>query len=115
MQTAIPDEGDYFQVELKFAYRRRPPPAPKQNNIHVLVHMGIGMKKLGGVEVPVWVEIAGIIGTVRLRVQAISDPPFLTCVPGLADRGDADARASSSAILKSPFPRCPSSRSLPSL
>ncbi|ORY73645.1 hypothetical protein BCR35DRAFT_307105 [Leucosporidium creatinivorum] len=81
------DPGKFINVEATFAYRRLPPPASKGANAHFIVHMGFGVRKLIKVEVPVWVELSGIVGTIRLRLEMISEPPFVRhvkfCFPTL--------------------------------
>ena len=63
---------DHFNIECTFAYRRAP--GTHTENIHCLVHMGIGhstsprrsdltpSEKLASVELPVFVEVGGVVG-----------------------------------------------------
>jgi len=42
-----------------------------------LIHFYLGIRKWAQVPLPVWVEIQGFVGTVRLRVQLTPDAPFV--------------------------------------
>lgn len=78
---AVPEEpGDYINLEVDFSFRRLPPPASKSANLHFLIYLGVGLKKLATVELPIWVELAGTHGKIRLRIQLTSEPPFFRCV-----------------------------------
>lgn len=75
--------GTYVNFEVEFSYRRRPPTAAHQplhakpQVPHFLLMLGLGVKHLVKFEVPVWVELAGLHGKVRLRLQVIPEPPFV--------------------------------------
>lgn len=77
-----PDEdngGAYINMEISFVYRARPTSravASKSRNAHLLIHFYLGLRKIVTVPLPVWVEIRGMVGTVRVRVQLTPDPPF---------------------------------------
>ncbi|KAN0063868.1 hypothetical protein ACQY0O_003474 [Thecaphora frezii] len=45
--------------------------------IHMLIYMGIGLQKIAAVEVPVWVEMIGIEGRMRIRLQLTPVVPFV--------------------------------------
>lgn len=45
--------------------------------IHMLLYLAIGLQKIAAVEVPVWVEMIGIEGRMRLRIQLIPSTPFV--------------------------------------
>ncbi|PWN49063.1 hypothetical protein IE53DRAFT_165652 [Violaceomyces palustris] len=45
--------------------------------IHMLIYMSIGLQKIAAVEVPVWVEMVGIEGKMRLRLQMTPVAPFV--------------------------------------
>ncbi|KAM0748362.1 hypothetical protein T439DRAFT_358908 [Meredithblackwellia eburnea MCA 4105] len=70
------DPGTYVNLEVEFAYRRLPPPHPKESNMHFLLHLGIGVKGFR-FELPVWVGVQGLHGRLRLRLQMVPDPPFV--------------------------------------
>ncbi|KAI0363405.1 hypothetical protein BV20DRAFT_975731 [Pilatotrama ljubarskyi] len=83
--TISPDDrevldGDHVNLEVSFAYQGLPSgqsAESKAQNIHLLVEFFLGMKGVYGFRVPVWVEITGIVGTARARLQLIPDPPFV--------------------------------------
>ncbi|EIM22815.1 hypothetical protein WALSEDRAFT_59632 [Wallemia mellicola CBS 633.66] len=78
---ARPDEesGEYVNLEINFAYRAKPSGslASKSRNIHMLIHFVVGLKKMLGAVMPVYVEVQGMTGTLRARCQLIPDPPFI--------------------------------------
>ena len=45
--------------------------------IHMLIYMSIGLQKIAAVEVPVWVEMIGIEGKMRVRLQMTPVAPFI--------------------------------------
>ncbi|KAJ1026907.1 hypothetical protein NDA16_002201 [Ustilago loliicola] len=70
----------YVNLELGFVYRARPTSngvGGKSRNAHLLIKFWIGARKLLMLPLPVWVEIKGFVGRVRVRVQLTSDPPFV--------------------------------------
>ncbi|OCH92775.1 hypothetical protein OBBRIDRAFT_864983 [Obba rivulosa] len=72
--------GDHVNLEVSFAYRGQPSSnevESKAKNIHLLVEFFLGFKGVYGIRFPVWVEITGAVGTARMRLQLISDPPFV--------------------------------------
>ncbi|KAI0378225.1 hypothetical protein F5Y04DRAFT_165370 [Hypomontagnella monticulosa] len=71
------EEGDFVNLELALAYRSRSSGKSlkaKAKNAHLYLKFYLP----GGVAVPVWVELRGIIMTVRLRLQLTPDPPFVS-------------------------------------
>lgn len=69
------EQGDFVNMELAFAYRARTTGKSmkaKARNAHLYLKFYLP----GSVAVPVWVELRGIIGTMRLRLQLGPDPPF---------------------------------------
>ena len=99
-----PDEtdGTFFVVECEFAYRRLPPipqshssQSTAKTNPHFYLHLGLGAGRLR-VEIPVYVEILGLRGMIRLRVQLIPEPPFVQHVtfsfPGIIPQIDIAAK-----------------------
>ncbi|KAJ9142502.1 C2 (Calcium/lipid-binding, CaLB) [Pleurostoma richardsiae] len=71
------EEGDFVNMELAFAYRARSSGKSiksKATNAHLYLKFYLP----GGVAVPVWVELRGIIGIMRLRLQLTPDPPFFS-------------------------------------
>ena len=63
----------YVNLEVAFAYRALPIKGNKiygkAKNMHILIDFGLGMKGVFGKSFPVWVEIRGIVGTMRLRLE----------------------------------------------
>ena len=75
------EKGEHFvNLELSFVYRARPTTngvGGKSRNAHLLIKFWIGARKLLMLPLPVWVQIKGFVGRVRVRVQLTSDPPFV--------------------------------------
>lgn len=62
------EEGDFINLELAVAYRSRATGKSiraKAKNAHLFLKF----YSLGGVALPVWVEVRGFIATLRLRLQ----------------------------------------------
>jgi Ca2+-dependent lipid-binding protein len=81
-QEAAADEegGEYYNMECAFAYHAAPSGAgvaSKARNMHLNVVFYLGIKGLFGVPLPIWCELQGLVGTVRLRMQMTPEPPFL--------------------------------------
>ena len=83
-QEAAADEegGDYYNIEASFAYHAKPTSDPKDTsakarNMHMQLVFYLGIKGLFGVPLPIFVELQGLVGTVRLRLQMTPEPPFL--------------------------------------
>ncbi len=71
------EEGDFVNLELALAYRSRSSGKSvkaKAKNAHLYLKFYLP----GGVAVPVWVELRGLIMTMRLRLQLTPDPPFIS-------------------------------------
>lgn len=71
------EEGDFVNMELGFAYRARSTGRfvkTKARNAHLYLKFYLP----GGIVVPVWVELRGVIGIMRLRLQLTPDPPFFS-------------------------------------
>ena len=58
------DVGQYINLAIDFSYDGRK--NRKGWDLHFLIFMGIGIKGLAGFEVPTWVTMLKITGTVRL-------------------------------------------------
>ncbi|CAE7233874.1 unnamed protein product [Rhizoctonia solani] len=78
------DEGsvqdDHVNLEFSFAYHANPSGASassKAQNAHIVVDFFVGARGFFGVQIPVWVEISGAIGTARARLEMMPDPPFV--------------------------------------
>ncbi|KUJ11467.1 uncharacterized protein LY89DRAFT_624809 [Mollisia scopiformis] len=71
------EQGDFVNMEMGFAYRARSSGKSiksKARNAHLYLKFYLP----GGIFVPVWVELRGIIGTMRVRLQLTPDPPFFS-------------------------------------
>ncbi|KAK3364593.1 hypothetical protein B0T25DRAFT_530591 [Lasiosphaeria hispida] len=69
------EEGDFVNMEIAFAYRARTSGKSirsKAKNAHLYLKFYLP----GGIAVPVWVELRGLVGIMRLRLQLTPDPPF---------------------------------------
>ncbi|KAF2405640.1 hypothetical protein EJ06DRAFT_486572 [Trichodelitschia bisporula] len=69
------EEGDFVNVEIAFAYRAKPTvrgAKSRSKNAHLYLAFYLPFK------LPVWVEIHGLIGIVRMRLQLTPDPPFFS-------------------------------------
>ncbi|KAI9738145.1 MAG: hypothetical protein M1818_005574 [Claussenomyces sp. TS43310] len=69
----------YYNLEMSFAYHAIPAKGVigKAKNLHLEVAFYLGIQGLVGVPLPIFVELNGIIGTIRLRFQLSPNPPFL--------------------------------------
>ncbi|KAH4210679.1 hypothetical protein HBI95_062780 [Parastagonospora nodorum] len=81
-QEAAADEegGDYYNLEVAFAYHAKPSgkrASDKARNMHMQLVFYLGIKGLFGVPLPIFVELQGLVGTVRLRMAMTPEPPFL--------------------------------------
>lgn len=81
-QEAAADEegGDYYNLEVSFAYHAKPSgkrASEKARNMHMQLVFYLGIKGLFGVPLPIFVELQGLVGTVRLRMAMTPEPPFL--------------------------------------
>ncbi|KAE8444083.1 hypothetical protein EG329_000865 [Mollisiaceae sp. DMI_Dod_QoI] len=71
------EQGDFVNMELAFSYRARSSGKSiksKARNAHLYLKFYLP----GGIFVPVWVELRGIVGTMRVRLQLTPDPPFFS-------------------------------------
>ncbi|THV51712.1 hypothetical protein BGAL_0101g00140 [Botrytis galanthina] len=78
--AADEEGGDYYNLECSFAYHAQPSgggTSEKAKNMHMQLVFYLGMKGLFGVPLPIFVELQGLVGTVRLRLQLSPEPPFL--------------------------------------
>ena len=71
------EQGDFVNMEVAFAYRAR----PSSNSVRTKAknaHLYLAFYLPGGIKFPVWVEMKGIVGRVRMRLQLTPDPPFFS-------------------------------------
>jgi len=82
--AADEEGGDYYNLEASFAYHAKPSSgggmAGKAANMGMQLIFYLGVKGLFGVPLPIWVELIGLVGTVRIRLQMSPEPPFLKAV-----------------------------------
>ncbi|KAL2073399.1 hypothetical protein VTL71DRAFT_10723 [Oculimacula yallundae] len=81
--AADEEGGDYYNLECSFAYHAAATGAgtsEKARNMHMQLIFYLGLKGLFGVPLPIFVELQGLVGTVRLRLQMSPEPPFLKAV-----------------------------------
>lgn len=69
------EEGDFVNVEVAFSYRASTTSKSLQNKSKN-AHLFLGFYLPGGFKFPVWVEMRGMVGTMRMRLQLCPDPPF---------------------------------------
>ena len=70
------EEGDFVNMEIAFAYRAsrfQKRFKGRQKNAHMLLAFYLP----GNLNLPVWVELRGIVGSCRVRLQLTPDPPFV--------------------------------------
>lgn len=72
------EEGDFFNMEVAIAYRAKETTVSgmrgRSANAHLLMEFWVS----GGVMIPVWVELTGLLSTLRMRIQLTPNPPFLS-------------------------------------
>lgn len=69
------EEGDFVNMEIAFSYRASSTGKTmkvKSKNAHLYLAFYLP----GKIKLPVWVELRGIVGTMRMRLQLCPDPPF---------------------------------------
>ena len=70
------EQGDFVNLEIAFAYKARTSGKSlktRSNNAHLYLKFYLPSR----IAVPVWVELRGFIGTMRIRCQLTPDPPFI--------------------------------------
>ncbi|TID27530.1 meiotically up-regulated protein [Venturia nashicola] len=71
------EEGEFVNVEVAFAYRARPNKKSMRYRAKN-AHLYLAFYLPGNIKLPVWVELEGIVGVMRLRLQLTPDPPFFS-------------------------------------
>ncbi|KAH8734973.1 hypothetical protein BGZ61DRAFT_342410 [Ilyonectria robusta] len=79
-EVSVPDgmeaeEGDFVNLEVAFAYRTRSSSKSLKERTKDM-HLYLAFYLPGNIKIPVWVDLQGIIGTMRMRLQLTPDPPF---------------------------------------
>ncbi|KAL8826896.1 MAG: hypothetical protein Q9191_003519, partial [Dirinaria sp. TL-2023a] len=84
------EQGDFVNMEVAFSYRASSTGKSlklKAKNAHLYLAFYLP----GKIRLPVWVELRGIVGTMRLRLQLCPDPPFFSlCTLTLLGQPKAD-------------------------
>lgn len=81
-QEAAADEegGEFYNLEATVAYHSLPSGndvASKAKNMGMQLVFYLGIRGLFGVPFPIWVELNGLVCTVRLRVSFSPEPPYV--------------------------------------
>ncbi|CAF9906097.1 MAG: hypothetical protein HETSPECPRED_006053 [Heterodermia speciosa] len=71
------EEGDFVNMEVAFSYRAFSGGKSLKTRAKN-AHLYLAFYLPGGIRLPVWVELRGIIGTMRMRLQLCPDPPFFS-------------------------------------
>ncbi|MCJ1309169.1 hypothetical protein MMC25_002825 [Agyrium rufum] len=71
------EEGDFVNVEIAFSYRASSSGKGLKKKVKN-AHLYLAFYLYAGIKFPVWVELQGIVGTMRLRLQLCPDPPFFS-------------------------------------
>ncbi|KAL7791309.1 hypothetical protein V8C37DRAFT_382664 [Trichoderma ceciliae] len=69
------EEGDFINLEVAFAYRTRSTSKSLKERTKDM-HLYLAFYLPGNLKIPVWVDLQGAVGTMRLRLQLTPDPPF---------------------------------------
>lgn len=76
-QIKVQDQaGDFIHLEAAFSYCA-PPHSPRADNIHMMIQFFVGAMDIFQFPFPVWVQIEKLSGTIRLRAQLVSEPPYI--------------------------------------
>ncbi|KAJ8115661.1 hypothetical protein OPT61_g2738 [Boeremia exigua] len=70
------EEGDFVNMEIAFAYRPASGHGIRSRANHA--HLYLAFYLPGNIKLPVWVELSGIVGVMRVRLQLCPDPPFFS-------------------------------------
>ncbi|OQO07691.1 hypothetical protein B0A48_07388 [Cryoendolithus antarcticus] len=69
------EEGDFINLEVAFAYRARSEKKMARKRMKDM-HLMLAFYLPGNIKLPVWVDLRGVVGTMRMRLQLTPDPPF---------------------------------------
>ncbi|KJZ77486.1 hypothetical protein HIM_03210 [Hirsutella minnesotensis 3608] len=69
------EEGDFINLEVAFAYRTRSSSKSLKHRTKDM-HLYLAFYLPGNIKIPVWVDLQGIVGVMRMRLQLTPDPPF---------------------------------------
>lgn len=69
------EDGDFVNLEVAFAYRARSDKKSVSNRSKDM-HLYLAFYLPGNIKLPIWVDLKGVVGTMRMRLQLTPDPPF---------------------------------------
>ncbi|KAL7418323.1 hypothetical protein Q5752_006781 [Cryptotrichosporon argae] len=69
--------GQYVNYQVGFEYERTAETQRKGYGLHMLGYFGWGIKGLGGSEIPIYLDVISIKGTLNLRLLLSASPPFI--------------------------------------
>ncbi|PWN47037.1 hypothetical protein IE53DRAFT_275014 [Violaceomyces palustris] len=73
------ESGDFLNYEISFSYSAKPGDSNKDRakNIHLQIEFFLGAYDLFQIPLPIWIQVEHLSGTIRLRAQIISNPPYI--------------------------------------
>ncbi|WWD19525.1 hypothetical protein CI109_103986 [Kwoniella shandongensis] len=77
MDEEDPNAGQYVNFQVGFEYKRNEDAKLKGRGLHCLAYFGVGVKGIAKSEVPVYIDVLSIKGTVNLRLLLSATPPFV--------------------------------------
>jgi hypothetical protein len=69
------EDGDFINLEVAFAYRTRKNKKSATSRMKEM-HLYLAFYLPGNLKLPIWVDLKGVVGTMRMRLQLTPDPPF---------------------------------------
>lgn len=69
------EDGDFINLEVAFAYRARTDKKTIASRMKDM-HLYLAFYLPGNLKLPIWVDLKGVVGTMRMRLQLTPDPPF---------------------------------------
>jgi hypothetical protein len=69
------EDGDFINLEVAFAYRARTDKKSVASRMKDM-HLYLAFYLPGNLKLPIWVDLKGVVGTMRMRLQLTPDPPF---------------------------------------
>ncbi|WVR00367.1 hypothetical protein IAU59_007510 [Kwoniella sp. CBS 9459] len=77
MDEDDPNAGQYVNYQIGFEYKRDSDAEKKGRGLHCLAYFGWGVKGIGKSEIPVYIDVISIKGTVNVRLLLSATPPFV--------------------------------------
>ncbi|OCF32225.1 hypothetical protein I316_06139 [Kwoniella heveanensis BCC8398] len=77
MDEDDPNAGQYVNYQIGFEYKRDHDAERKGRGLHCLAYFGWGVKGIGKSEIPVYIDVLSIKGTVNVRLLLSATPPFV--------------------------------------